>query len=128
MASHLGNSWDSLLKAQFDSDYFDTLRAFLNEEYSSRVIYPPKRDILSAFAHTPFENVKVVIIGQDPYIGEGQANGMCFSVGEGVKCPPSLVNIYKALEYDMGIPPTDNGDLRGWAKQGVLLLNAVLTV
>ena len=128
MASHLGNSWDNLLKEQFDSDYFTVLRNFLNEEYSSRVIYPPKRQILNAFAHTPYEDVKVVIIGQDPYIGPNQANGMCFSVGEGVKCPPSLVNIYKALQYDLGIPPTDSGDLSGWAQQGVLLLNAVLTV
>lgn len=121
MASHLGNSWDELLRGQFDSEYFDSLRAFLNEEYARYTVYPPKRDILSAFAHTPYENTKVVIIGQDPYIQYGQANGMCFSVGEGVKCPPSLVNIYKALEYDLGIKPTQSGDLSGWAEQGVLL-------
>ena len=128
MASHLNNSWDELLKGEFDSEYFDKLRDFLNKEYAAHTVYPPKRDILSAFAHTPYENVKVVIIGQDPYIGERQANGMCFSVNDGVKCPPSLVNIYKALEYDLGIPPTTCGDLGGWAEQGVLLLNAVLTV
>ena len=128
MASHLGNSWDKLLRGQFDSEYFDKLREFLRAEYAAHTVYPPKKDILAAFAHTPYENVKVVIIGQDPYIGERQANGMCFSVGEGVKCPPSLVNIYKALEFDLGIPPTASGDLSGWAEQGVLLLNAVLTV
>ena len=128
MASHLGNSWDELLRGEFDSEYFDRLREFLRAEYAAHTVYPPKRDILAAFAHTPYENVKVVVIGQDPYIGERQANGMCFSVGEGVKCPPSLVNIYKALEYDLGIPPTSCGDLSGWAEQGVLLLNAVLTV
>ena len=114
MASHLNNSWDELLKGEFDSEYFDKLRDFLNKEYAAHTVYPPKRDILSAFAHTPYENVKVVIIGQDPYIGERQANGMCFSVNDGVKCPPSLVNIYKALEYDLGIPPTTCGDLGGW--------------
>lgn len=126
--SNLKNSWDIILKPQFDSEYMEQLRVFLREQYKHYVVYPPMKKILSAFEYTPFENVKVVIIGQDPYHGEGQANGLCFSVGKDVPCPPSLVNIYKALEYDLGIPPVKSGDLSGWAKQGVLLLNSVLTV
>ena len=126
--SDLKNSWDKLLEPQWQSDYMGKLREFLRAQYRTHTVYPPKSEMLAAFENTAYEDVKVVILGQDPYHGAGQANGLCFSVGEGVKCPPSLVNIYKALEYDLGIKPTENGDLRGWAKQGVLLLNSVLTV
>ena len=126
--SDLKNSWDKLLEPQWQSDYMGKLREFLRAQYRTHTVYPPKSEMLAAFENTAYEDVKVVILGQDPYHGAGQANGLCFSVGEGVKCPPSLVNIYKALEYDLGIKPTENGDLRGWAKQGVLLLNATLTV
>ncbi len=128
MSSHLGNSWDEKLEGEFSQDYFKEIRKFLVEEYSNFRVYPPMKEILSAFEHTPYENVKVVILGQDPYHGYGQAHGMSFSVSKGVKCPPSLVNIYKALEYDLGIPQSDCGDLTGWADEGVLLLNTVLTV
>ncbi len=128
MSSHLGNSWDEKLECEFSQDYFKDIRKFLAEEYSNYKVYPPFKEILSAFEHTPYENVKVVILGQDPYHGYGQAHGMSFSVRKGVKCPPSLVNIYKALEYDLGIPQSDCGDLTGWADEGVLLLNTVLTV
>ena len=128
MSSHLGNSWDKYLDQEFSKPYFDDIRKFLLEEYKNHIVYPPKDKILAAFANTPYEDVKVVIIGQDPYHGAHQANGLCFSVEEGIECPPSLKNIYKALEYDLGIPPTENGDLLGWAKQGVLLLNTTLTV
>ena len=120
MSSHLGNSWDEKLECEFSQDYFKDIRKFLAEEYSNYKVYPPLKEILSAFEHTPYENVKVVILGQDPYHGYGQAHGMSFSVRKGVKCPPSLVNIYKALEYDLGIPQSDCGDLTGWADEGVL--------
>lgn len=126
--SNLKNSWDSILKPVFDSEYMGKLREFLRQQYRNYTVYPPMKKMLSAFEYTPFEDVKAVILGQDPYHGEGQANGLSFSVNEGIKCPPSLINIYKALEYDLGIPMTDNGDLSGWAKQGVLMLNSVLTV
>lgn len=128
LMSDLKNSWDKLLEPQWQSDYMGQLREFLRAQYKTNVVYPPKSKMLAAFENTAYEDVKVVILGQDPYHGAGQANGLCFSVNSGVKCPPSLVNIYKALEYDLGIPPTEDGDLRGWAKQGVLLLNSVLTV
>ena len=128
MSSHLGNSWDEKLESEFSKDYFEDIRKFLRKEYSQYQVYPPMKEILSAFEYTPYEKVKVVILGQDPYHGYGQANGLCFSVRKGVKCPPSLVNIYKALEYDLGIPVSDCGDLTGWAKEGVLLLNTSLTV
>lgn len=128
MSSHLGNSWDEKLEGEFSQEYFKEIRKFLVEEYKNFRVYPPMKEILSAFEHTPYENVKVVILGQDPYHGYGQAHGMSFSVRKGVKCPPSLVNIYKALEYDLGIPQSSCGDLTGWADEGVLLLNTVLTV
>ena len=128
MSSHLNNSWDEKLESEFSKDYFEDIRKFLRKEYSEYRVYPPMKEILSAFEYTPYEKVRVVILGQDPYHGYGQANGLCFSVRKGVKCPPSLVNIYKALEYDLGIPVSDCGDLTGWAKEGVLLLNTVLTV
>lgn len=126
--SDLKNSWDKLLEPQWRSGYMGELREFLRAQYRSAVVYPPKNKMLAAFENTAYEDVKVVILGQDPYHGAGQANGLCFSVNSGTKCPPSLVNIYKALEHDLGIAPTEDGDLRGWAKQGVLLLNSVLTV
>ena len=128
MSSHLNNSWDEKLESEFSKDYFVYIRKFLRKEYGEYRVYPPMKEILSAFEYTPYEKVRAVILGQDPYHGYGQANGLCFSVRKGVKCPPSLVNIYKALEYDLGIPVSDCGDLTGWAKEGVLLLNTVLTV
>lgn len=128
MSSHLNNSWDEKLESEFSKDYFEDIRKFLRKEYGEYRVYPPMKEILSAFEFTPYEKVRVVILGQDPYHGYGQANGLCFSVRKGVKCPPSLVNIYKELEYDLGIPVSDCGDLTGWAKEGVLLLNTVLTV
>lgn len=128
MSSHLNNSWDEKLESEFSKDYFEDIRKFLRKEYGEYRVYPPMKEILSAFEYTPYEKVRAVILGQDPYHGYGQANGLCFSVRKGVKCPPSLVNIYKALEYDLGIPVSGCGDLTGWAKEGVLLLNTVLTV
>ena len=128
MSSHLGNSWDGLLEKEFSQSYFDDIRRFLTKEYKEHTIYPPKDKILSAFAYTPFEDVKVVIIGQDPYHEPGQAHGLCFSVKPGVKTPPSLVNIYKELQDDLGCHIPNNGYLEKWARQGVLMLNNVLTV
>ncbi len=128
MATHLNNSWDNILKDEIEKPYFENIRQSLLQEYKKYTIYPPKDKILAAFEYTPYEKVKVVIIGQDPYHGDGQANGLCFSVSKGIDLPPSLVNIYKALEYDLQIPPAKSGDLSSWAKQGVLLLNATLTV
>lgn len=126
--THLGNDWDQKLAAETSSEYMAKLRDFLREEYRNGRVYPPMKEILAAFEYSSYDDTEVVILGQDPYHGAGQANGLCFSVGEGIACPPSLVNIYKALQYDLGIEPTSCGDLRGWAKQGVLLLNSVLTV
>ncbi len=125
----IDESWRQVLSQEFDSQYFQELKAFLLAEKSAgKVIYPPGNQIFNAFNHTPFNKVKVVIIGQDPYHGQGQANGLCFSVSRGIKPPPSLMNIFKELESDMGIPFPANGDLSKWADQGVLLLNATLTV
>ncbi len=125
---NIGNDWDAILGGEFQKEYYLKLREFLKEEYSTRRIYPPMGDIFNALRYTSYENTKVVIIGQDPYHGEGQAHGLCFSVGKTVDKPPSLKNIFKELqsEYGMAEPPT--GELIGWAKQGVLLLNATLTV
>ena len=128
MATHLGNSWDTKLNSEIEKPYFDEIRNTLLREYKTHTIYPPKNQILAAFENTPFERVKVVIIGQDPYHEKGQANGLAFSVNKGIALPPSLQNIYKALEYDLKIPQSKSGDLTAWAKQGVLLLNASLTV
>lgn len=124
----LGNDWDSILEGEFEKDYYLELREFLKAEYSSRRIYPHMNDIYNALKYTPYDSTRVVILGQDPYHGEGQAHGLCFSVKAGVKFPPSLMNIFKELnaEYGMAIPPT--GELSGWARQGVLLLNTTLTV
>ncbi|MBQ7090017.1 MAG: uracil-DNA glycosylase [Clostridia bacterium] len=125
---HLGNSWDGLLADQFASPYYLELREFLKTEYRTRTIYPPMGDIFNALRATPYEKVKAVILGQDPYHGPGQAHGMCFSVQKGVEPPPSLKNIFKELEQELGISPPDHGYLQKWAEEGVLLLNTVLTV
>lgn len=126
---HIGNDWDNILKDEWEKPYYKQLREFLKVEYSSRTIYPPKEDIFNALRYTSFENTKVVIIGQDPYHGAGQAHGLCFSVKKGVTPPPSLKNIYKELESDIeGFTAPLHGELTAWAKQGVLMLNNVLTV
>lgn len=121
-------NWKEKLKNEFEKEYFEKLVAFVKEQYKSKTIYPPAGKIFSAFEYCPFEDVKVVIIGQDPYHGKGQANGLCFSVSENISIPPSLINIYKELKNDLGITPPTMGNLERWAKQGVLLLNATLTV
>jgi Uracil DNA glycosylase len=121
-------SWNDRLSAEFDKPYFSTLIDFVKQEYQNQVVYPPGKEIFKAFDHCSFEDAKVVIIGQDPYHGPGQANGLCFSVREGVKPPPSLVNIFKEIRNDLGKEIPKSGDLDRWAKQGVLLLNATLTV
>jgi len=121
-------SWYDLLKEEFEKPYFKTLQDFLAEEYSSRTIYPSEDNIFNALNHVPFEKVKVVIIGQDPYHEPNQAMGISFSVPEGVEIPPSLVNIMKEIHDDLGITCQKSGDLTRWANQGVLLLNTVLTV
>lgn len=122
------DSWYNLLKDEFNKDYFIQLKSFLKTEKEKYTIYPPGNKIFSAFNRTPVSKVKVVIIGQDPYHGEGQANGLCFSVSDGIKQPPSLVNIFKELNSDLNIPMPKSGNLEKWADQGVLLLNAILTV
>ena len=121
-------SWLALLRKEFDKKYFKELRSFIREEYKNKTIYPPASLIFNSFNLTAVENVKVVIIGQDPYHGEGQAHGLCFSVPEGIKPPPSLMNIFKELKADLGIDINKVGSLESWAKQGVLLLNSTLTV
>jgi uracil-DNA glycosylase len=121
-------SWKEALAGEFAQAYFADLTKFVKNEYSNKTVYPAPKNIFSAFSACPFNQVKVVILGQDPYHGEGQANGLCFAVPEGVDLPPSLKNIFKEIESDLGIKPIQNGDLTRWAKQGVLLLNATLTV
>lgn len=123
----IGNSWDEILKDEFKSDYYLTLREFLKKEYFSATVYPPMGDIFNALKLTPYEDVKVVILGQDPYHGKGQAMGLCFSVPKDIDAPPSLVNIFKEMESDLHVKNT-SPDLTSWAKQGVLLLNTSLTV
>lgn len=124
---NIGNSWDNVLKDDFGGENYQNLRRFLAEEYRTHTIYPDMHHIFSALKETAFEDVKVVIIGQDPYHNPGQAHGMCFSVMPGTDTPPSLVNVFKEIKRDLGIANT-NPYLIDWAKQGVLLLNAVLTV
>jgi uracil-DNA glycosylase len=125
----LEKSWLNVLQKEFDQSYMQQLKDFLlHEKQSGQIIYPPSAQIFSAFEHTPFDKVKVVIIGQDPYHGDGQAHGMCFSVNKGIDIPPSLRNIYKELVNDIGISMPPHGYLKHWADQGVLLLNATLTV
>ena len=121
-------SWQLALQDEFSASYFIALREFLKEEKKKKVIYPPGSRIFAAFNFTPLTAVKVVILGQDPYHGKGQAHGLCFSVPDDIKPPPSLVNIYKELNNDLGIPISKSGNLEKWTKQGVLLLNATLTV
>lgn len=120
--------WKQLLASEFEQDYFVTLTEFVKSEYTGQVVYPPGKEIFRAFDRCTYEEVKVVIIGQDPYHGRGQANGLCFSVAPGVRMPPSLVNIFKEIHDDLGKPMPRDGDLGRWAQQGVLLLNATLTV
>lgn len=121
-------TWKSQLKHEFKKPYFKTLAQFVKNEYKTRKIYPPAKLIFNAFNTTPFSDVKIVIVGQDPYHQPGQANGLCFSVNDGIRIPPSLVNIYKEINNDIGIPIPTSGNLERWAQQGVLLLNATLTV
>ena len=125
---NIGNDWDEVLKDLFKSENYEKIREFLKSEYSLHTIYPSMYDIFNAFKITPYKSIKAVILGQDPYHEPGQAHGLCFSVKEGTKLPPSLVNIYKELYSDLGIEPSESGDLTAWAKQGVLLLNTTLTV
>lgn len=123
----IGNNWDKILSEEKEKEYFKKLIFFLNNENKTKTIYPKKEDLFKALKYTDYEDVKVVILGQDPYHGEGEANGLCFSVNNGIKIPPSLRNIFKELKEDLNINRT-NTDLTDWAKQGVLLLNTVLTV
>lgn len=128
MDVRIEESWRNALRDQWDMPYFITLADFVRKEYSSKTVYPPASRIFAAFDACPFDKVKVVILGQDPYHGPGQANGMCFSVNAGVPFPPSLVNIFKEVSSDTGCQPPADGDLSRWARQGVFLLNSVLTV
>lgn len=124
----LGNDWDNILADEWSKPYYRQLHDFLKSEYSKTRIYPDMYDIFNALRYTSFENTRAVIIGQDPYHGPGQAHGLCFSVKKGVPLPPSLINIYKEITDDLGVAMPQHGDLTGWARQGVLLLNTVLTV
>ena len=124
----INNDWDEKLKLIWESKGFNNFLTSIYEEYDKKTIFPPKDYIFNALKLTSFKDTKVVIVGQDPYHGEGEAHGLSFSVQEGIKLPPSLKNIYKELEDDLGIPPALKGDLTKWAKEGVLMLNAVLTV
>lgn len=128
MEVRIDPSWKERLQTEFDKPYFKTLTDFVREEYSHGPVYPPARLIFNAFDLCPFDKVKVVIIGQDPYHEPGQAHGLCFSVNEGIPFPPSLRNIFKEISDDLGKPVPVSGDLTRWARQGVLLLNATLTV
>ena len=125
---HIGNSWDDILADEFKKEYYLKLREFLKYEYSHFTVYPDMHDIFNSLKYTPYENVKAVIIGQDPYHGPGQAHGLCFSVNDGVPFPPSLQNIFKEIHDDLGTPIPATGNLTRWAEQGVLMLNATLTV
>ena len=128
MNVQIEESWKAHLQPEFEKDYFRTLTEFVKSEYSQYTIYPPGKLIFNAFNLCPFEKLKVVIIGQDPYHGEGQANGLCFSVNDGIPFPPSLQNIFQEISTDIGTPVPSTGNLDRWAEQGVLLLNSVLTV
>lgn len=125
---NIGNEWDELLADEFKKDYYLQLRQFLISEYNSRIIFPPMNDIFNALRYTSYSDVKAVILGQDPYHGAGQAHGLCFSVKKGVMPPPSLQNIYKEINTELGLPIPNHGELTDWAKNGVLLMNTVLTV
>lgn len=126
--AYIGNDWDEVLGSEFEKEYYKRLMKFLEEERQDNAIYPPEEDVFNALKFSPYNNTKVVILGQDPYHEPGQAHGLCFSVNKGVKIPPSLVNIYKEMQNDMGIIQPNHGYLADWAYQGVLLLNTVLTV
>ena len=128
MEIRIEESWKRELAEEWEKDYFVRLTQFVREEYATKQIFPPGRQIFAAFNSTPFHDVKVVILGQAPYHDVGQANGLCFSVNDGIQFPPSLRNIFKEIESDIGTPVPQSGDLSRWAKQGVLLLNATLTV
>lgn len=128
MKEIIHNSWQGILEEEFQKPYYQELRQFLKQEYGTQTIYPDMYHIFEALEQTPYEKVKVVILGQDPYHGENQAHGLSFSVQPGVKIPPSLRNIYQELATDLGIKPVNHGFLTSWAQQGVLLLNTVLTV
>lgn len=128
MDVRIEQSWKEVLQPEFDKPYFKTLTDFVRQEYSTTEVFPPARLIFNAFDLCPFDKVKVVIIGQDPYHGPGQAHGLCFSVNDGIQFPPSLKNIFKEIESDLGKPVPASGNLTRWAQQGVLLLNATLTV
>lgn len=121
-------SWKERLAPEFEKPYFAALTAFVREEYQTKQIFPPAKQIFNAFNYCSFDECKVVILGQDPYHGPGQAHGLCFSVNDGVRMPPSLINIFKEIQQDLGKPFPQSGNLERWAKQGVLLLNATLTV
>ena len=121
-------SWKKILNSEFKKEYFNSLVTFLKDEYKNNIIYPPGKKIFSSFDYCPIDKLKVVIIGQDPYHGINQANGLCFSVNKEIKIPPSLFNIFKEIKSDVGIDIPDHGNLKRWAIQGVLLLNSVLTV
>ncbi len=125
---HIGNDWDGLLADYFASEQYQALRRFLAEEYRAHTVYPDMYDIFNALKYTGYADTRVVILGQDPYHGPGQAHGLCFSVKKGVEPPPSLKNIFHELHEDLGLSEPKNGDLTAWARQGVLLLNTVLTV
>jgi uracil-DNA glycosylase len=125
---HIGNEWDELLKGEFEKEYYLKLRKFLAYEYKHGTVYPDMYDIFNGLKYTSYSDVKAVILGQDPYHGKGQAHGLCFSVKKGVPQPPSLQNIFKELQADLGITPPSHGELTDWTRQGVMLLNTVLTV
>ncbi len=128
MQVNIADSWKNILQSEFEKPYFKDLASFVKSEYSKHTCYPKGADIFAAFDACSFDDLKVVIIGQDPYHGVGQANGLCFSVHDQISHPPSLINIFKEIETDLGIPYPASGDLSRWANQGVLLLNATLTV
>ena len=128
MKLEIAKSWENILRSELEKPYFKQLNSFLDEEYNNNICYPEASKIFEAFNLCDFKDLKVVIIGQDPYHGEGQAHGLCFSVNEGISHPPSLINIFKEIEKDIAIPYPKSGNLKRWAKQGVLMLNATLTV
>lgn len=128
MTVKIEESWQERLKGEFEQAYFEELAAFVRGEYLFKKVFPPAKEVFRAFDLCPFEKVKGVVLGQDPYHGAGQANGLCFAVNEGVNLPPSLQNIFKEIESDLGVKMSGRGDLLPWAEQGVLLLNATLTV
>ncbi|ADY30745.1 Uracil-DNA glycosylase [Cellulophaga lytica DSM 7489] len=128
MKANVSKSWSPIILPEFKKEYFKELTAFVTKEYNTNTCFPATEDIFAAFNYSSFNTTKIVIIGQDPYHGPNQANGLCFSVKDGIKHPPSLINIFKELESDLNIPYPKSGNLERWAKQGVLLLNATLTV